>query len=323
MPSDRPEVSRPWRSRAFGLELELDFPAPGLPPLARGAAAETSVSLASPQAISDRWRASAPEVLLDERFEPDGPPARSIEYDPQLGHRLHARHFGTALIEPGAAHVLCSPPDVDPWSWQRFLIGRVLPWASVLRGHECFHASAVAVDGRVVAISGQTGAGKTTLATEMMMRGLPLVSDDVLAIDSSHDGPVAHPGAAIVALREDAHTRIVERIEGIGTVLGESGKIYLAADRVESALPLGAFYLLERSDVDSPRVIASAEPRQLLASTFVSAIATPSRLVRLLDVAAAMASAQLVRRVLVPERIEPERLVDHLLEDATQTMGTG
>src|SRR3712207_7852895 len=45
----------------------------------------------------------------------------------------------------------CSPPGVAPWRWQRFLVGRILPWAAVLCGLEALHASAVVLDGRAIA----------------------------------------------------------------------------------------------------------------------------------------------------------------------------
>src|SRR3954471_20671038 len=151
----------PGRARAFGLEIEASFDAPGLPPASGPARGPVTRLELVPAAEIDRdWPATGTERLLEEHFG-EGPPARTIDAHPDAGYRLYARHFGLARISPSGDRVACAPPEDEPWSWQRFLVGRILPWASVLRGREVFHASAVGCAGRAVAFVGDTGAGKT------------------------------------------------------------------------------------------------------------------------------------------------------------------
>src|SRR4051794_35749561 len=278
------------RTRAFGLEIESSFEAPGLPPAtgpARGAAVR--MDLVPAEAIDSEWPVSGTSRVLEEHFG-DGPPARTIDAHPELGYRLYARHFGLARISRTGDRILCAPPDDEPWSWQRFLVGRILPWAAVLRGHEAFHASGVGFRDRAVAFVGPTGAGKTSIAVQLVARGAGFLTDDVLAVARDGDDVLAHPGAAVASVRpaeRDAMPR--DRWTGLGSVLGESGKTYVALPRAESPLPLGALYFLARADRPDPEPLPVLEPRLLLASTFVLGVQAPERLRTQLDVCAAIA----------------------------------
>lgn len=239
--------------------------------------------------IDRDWPAGEATRVLEERFE-DGAPARTIDSHPRSGYRLYARHFGLARISPSGERVLCAPPDDEPWSWQRFLVGRILPWAAVLRGREAFHASAVAVHGQAVAFVGTTGAGKTSLAVQLVARGADFLTDDVLVLSRDGDGLHAHGGAAIAGVRPAERAAMPsDRWSALGEVLGESGKTYVALPRADGPLPLSALYFLTRGDGAQPEPIPALDPRLLLASTFVLGVQTPQRLRNQLDVCAAVA----------------------------------
>jgi hypothetical protein len=279
------------RARAFGLELELSFPAPGLPEATGPATGlPASVELVEPAAIDRDWPASEAERVLEERFD-DPEPARTIDTHPDAGYRLYARHFGLARLSPDGARILCSPPDLEPWSWQRFLVGRILPWAAVLRGYEAVHASAVTLDGRALAFVGATGAGKTSLAVRMVAAGAAFVTDDVLVLERAADGVLAHPGAGIASVRQaEWDATPDDGWHALGTVLGHSGKTYLELAREERPLPLGALYFLRRGGDAAIEPVERPDPRLLLASTFVLGVQTPARMARQLDVYAAVAA---------------------------------
>jgi hypothetical protein len=288
------------RSHAFGLDLMAAFEAPGLPsgpPSTRLPAVR--LELASRADIDGRWHPAAPERLLDEELG-GGTPSRTIDHDEALGYRLSARHFGLALISPEGDRVLCAPPGVAAWRWQRFLVERVLPWAAVLRGREVFHASAVQVGGQAIAFAGAAGFGKTSLALRMVMRGAGFVTDDALAIECARRSvPVAHPGASILALRPAERALLARgELRRVGTVLGSSGKTYVALERERQPLPLGAVYLLTpgRGTRIEP---CPPDPRMLLESSFVASVATPDRVARVLDGCAAVSRDVPLFRALV------------------------
>jgi hypothetical protein len=248
------------------------------------------MDLVAPDEIDAGWPRSGAERVLEERFD-EGPPARTIDVHPDAGYRLCARHFGLARIAPDGSRILCAPPEDEPWSWQRFLVGRVLPWAALLRGREVLHASAVAIDGRAVAFVGETGAGKTSLAVQLVLRGSGFVTDDVLAVDTDmSDRVVAYPGACIASVRPAERDVIPDAAWArLGVVLGDSVKTYVALRGIEGPLPLGALCFLERSDGRRLEALAGDSPRRLLGSTFVVGVQTPQRLVKQLDICAAIA----------------------------------
>jgi hypothetical protein len=289
-PPPAPSAPHLWRAQAFGLDIEASFEAPGLPPASGPPTGRrTSLALAAAREIDEGWPASGGRRVLEEDFG-DGEPARTIDVHPRLGYRLYARHFGLARISPDGARVLCAPPPAEAWSWQRFLVGRILPWAAVLRGYEALHASAVAFGGRAVAFVGPTGAGKTSLAVQLVYRGGEFLTDDVLSISRDESGLLAHPGASIASVRAGERELIPEaRWQALGEELGHSVKTYVALPRAEGPLPLAAVYFLAREAGATIERIAAPDPRLLLASTFVLGVQTPARLVNQLDVCAALA----------------------------------
>ncbi|MBV9212635.1 MAG: hypothetical protein JOZ25_03205 [Actinobacteria bacterium] len=282
-----------WRARAFGLEIDLSFEAPGLvpavgEPVGRG----TRIDLLSEEEIDRDWPGSGVERVLEERFEEDGPgaPARTIDRHPEAGYRLYARHFGLARISRRGDRVACAPPEMDAWSWQRFLVGRILPWTAVISGYEAFHSSAVELDGGAVAFVGASGFGKTSLALRLVAGGARFLTDDVLVIEKRDGALHGHPGAGIAAVRPDERGAIDAGVwDRLGTVLGVSGKTYLSLPRADGPLPLRAICFLWGGQGPLLERIEKPDPRMLLASTFVLGVTTPERLVNQLDVCAAIA----------------------------------
>lgn len=277
-------------ARAFGLDIDLSFEAPGLPD-AHGppGARATRADLVPPEAIDADWPAEGVERMLEERFGA-GEPERAIDAHPTAGYRLYAQHFGLARLSPSGDRILCSPPDVEPWSWQRFLVGRILPWAAVLRGLEAFHASAVALDGRAIAFVGPTGAGKTSLAVQLVARGARFLTDDVLSVEHDSGRLTAHSGAGIASIRPAERDGIPDAAwRELGEVLGHSGKTYVTLAREAAAVPLAAVYFLRATGGAPIERLDPPDPRLLLASTFVLGVRTSERLRNQLDVCSRLA----------------------------------
>jgi HPr kinase/phosphorylase len=140
-------------------------------------------------------------VLWHTRF-PDGAQV-TVEQGAQGEHRV--RYAGKALYELSADRRLVrwaldssdATAQHDATA-QRFLLDTVLWWTALARGFELLHASAVQLGDQLVAILGGTGAGKTSLAIELMGRGATLFCDDVLALRRERTGVVAYPGPPVM-----------------------------------------------------------------------------------------------------------------------------
>ncbi len=107
------------------------------------------------------------------------------------------------VIDAGSRQVIFHrDPACDPEVVAILLAGTVTAYLLSAEGSLVLHASAVEVDGKALAFVGQSGQGKTTVATLLATEGYPLVTDDLLPVDS-HDGEVTCvPGGIELRVRE-------------------------------------------------------------------------------------------------------------------------
>jgi serine kinase of HPr protein (carbohydrate metabolism regulator) len=86
---------------------------------------------------------------------------------------------------------------------------------------ETVHASAVAIDGRAVLITGPSGSGKSDLALRLLDRGFTLVSDDQTIVKKDGERLLASAPPTIAGKLEVRGIGIidVERVENIPVAL--------------------------------------------------------------------------------------------------------
>ncbi len=118
----------------------------------------------------------------------------------------------------------------------RLLFAQVLPLAATLQGLELLHASAVVLDGRTIAFSAPAGTGKTSVAAHLVAGGASLLTDDVLALELSNDGLVAHSGAPVLAVA-DAELKAMtgDGRARLGVAIGRSDKVIFRSNVVPQA----------------------------------------------------------------------------------------
>jgi hypothetical protein len=303
------------RGRAFGLEVRTGFEVPGLAHPAPAGLRRTALELAPPGALDSAWGRGAGERIAELRHD-DGRPAVTIDSGGARGYLVFAEGFGRALIARDGRGVLCEPLPLPAWRWQRYLTGQVLPFAAVLQGLEVFHASAVVAEGRALAIVAHSGTGKTSLALNLALAGLPFLADDVVALERAPDGLIAHPGAGLANVRP-GEAALEQRIEaaGLGAAIGRGdGELRLRLERHTEPVPLGALVFLERRGEDPLRIerLRPVDPRLLLAATFNLSLRTPDRLARQLDVAARVERSAPVYRVRCPRGVGAAELAGRL-----------
>lgn len=309
----------------YGVTVESDFALPGLlESVPEDVLPRVRVRQVPAAEIDRRVPPGSGERLGEERFSDGRPPDRTVDLLPGAGYRLYARYFGLALVAPDGAEILCAPPTVPAWRWQRLLVGRALPLAALLRGYELLHASAVVVgDDHLVGIVGPSGSGKSTLALHLSLGGATLASDDVVALQMRGGAVWGFPGPGVVSLRdsEDDLARAVAGPDGPAELLGWSGKSHLAAPRADRALPVAALYYLD-GEADEPGIeeMPGVDPRLLLASTLMHEIRHPERLRRQLEVCSALALGARHFR-LVRSRGRPQVTADAVASHAAGTPG--
>jgi hypothetical protein len=292
-----------WRGRAFGLALEAEAPFPGLPRCEVPDARLTTWHEEEPQAIDEAWELEDGTVLVDLRHT-DGRLFMRIDSHVSAGYRIWAPYYGRHLVSRDGRSIRSALPNVTPWRWQRLFFAQALPLASALQGLEVFHASAVALRGRVLAFVGASGAGKTSVAAHLVALGASFVTDDVLAIEADAEGVRAHPGPARLSI-DDAELRRIPPIQQgrVGARVGRSDKLMLEPTPVDRPLTLAHLYFLRR--VDGPDRVHIVEPNQsaartLLGSGFLNYLRSPDHLRRHLDVCAATSEFVRLHDVEVP-----------------------
>lgn len=315
-----------WRSHAFGLEITSAFPlagfpsrelgsAPGLPRLRLRLAGEEQ--LRAPFAQGGR--------PIGWRRKPDGEPiAPDVLAHPTAGFLMSSPSVGHFRVSRAGEEIECAPSDANDWRWQRYLVGRALPFAATLNGLEPWHAGAVALARGAIALVASAGVGKSTITAELMLRGGRFLADDVISVESTTYGPLVHPSPPLMSLRTGPLQSFADsELAQLGVPIGwEEDGLRVGVDRCECAQPLRVLYLLVRESPDRGglRALAAPDPARLIGSTFNFAIRTPDRLSRQLEVAASIARhAEVVRAGVVPGA-DLRALGEEILEDARERM---
>jgi hypothetical protein len=210
--------------------------APGLPSLA--------LDLVTPAQLATMWSGAQGPPAWRGRLGDGGDLTieRGVAGDVLFSDGDRARH----RLHP-SGRSLASAPQHDGLDWQRVLLTKVLSSISVMRGFEALHASAVVSPWGALVIAAPTGMGKTTLALELMLRGWPLLSDDVLALAVEPEEVLAYPGTPHMNVATSSSERTA--FERIGPTLALlAGERWVAADQIaREPHPVRAICLLERS----------------------------------------------------------------------------
>ena len=177
----------------------------------------------------------------------------------RLGHLLVGAVEETAVLQLTLAHIDRDWIEIRDSTGRSergqldFVVHCARRWAieSFIAAHPGFlwlHAAAAARDGSVVLLSGSPGAGKSTLAVQLVDRGWTFVADDVVPVDGTSGAALPMPCAPCV--------RTGSPEEGVDPdVFLEQSKrvISVAADRIAAtAQPVGAIVFPEFSRGAAP-----------------------------------------------------------------------
>jgi hypothetical protein len=258
-------------SFAYGLRLGSNLPIPGLAPSEPFAVPDVHIELGialdeavSACAIETRdvspWRTSA------------GVPLVTIGVCTATGQHLWAYEDGLRFVVDAAGrHIRADWTSASTIGDAALsLLGPVLGFVLRLRGITCLHASAIAIDGKAIALLGRPTVGKSTTAAALMMLGYPLVSEDVVPLIDRGAFYEVVPGYPVVRLWPEAAEFLCGPEAELPLLTESRDKRRLdVIDRgyrfQRDPLPLGAiYYLTKRSDDDrAPFVEPAGGPAAL------------------------------------------------------------
>jgi len=181
---------------------------------------------------------------------------------------VRLRTGGCIDIDRQAGSAVYSVPS--PLSPDELVHPYLAPVAAVTAhwyGRESFHAGAVAIGGGVWAVVGDRHSGKSTTLAALALRGLDVVSDDVLVVD----GLEAFAGPRTIDLRADAAAHLGAG-EGIGFA-GARKRWRLRLSALDRRLTLsGWLFTTWADDAVVARLPSSATLSRLLRHRAINAV---------------------------------------------------
>jgi hypothetical protein len=236
-----------------------------------------------------------------------------------------------ALISADGSAIVAREIDRESRdAFYTYLLGHALSFALISHGIDPIHATVIAVGGRAVALFGDCGYGKSSLAAAFLRTGHRLLTDDLLVLSPGRNGFTAQPGPPRIKLFPDAAQDVLGGGVTSAARLATTAKLFIrlnASQTVASAVPLHAAYTLTppwRSRVQNRVALCRLSQRQacveLLANTFNASVVDPSRLARQFAFAARVGATVVVKRLTYPRTFDwLPRVRDAILADIERT----
>ena len=199
-------------SRLYGLNVSTDFPLHQDRPGPPGAQPDVTVRTGMDYPVSHE----VPDgrILLDFSYEGERFYTAVQRLDSSFLLRFYeVCEFAISadLREVVIHHFRGMEPGMDAV----MTTGGLLAFILGRQGHTVLHASAVDLGPGAVAFVGQSGMGKSTMATLMCADGGRLITDDVLRVDYVADKPVVRLGVSEVRLRKNGDELIDQFAVGV------------------------------------------------------------------------------------------------------------
>src|ERR1700710_114168 len=146
------------------------------------------------------------------------------------------------LVCGGTSIDIAVEPDADPGAVLLYLRGGARGALTLQRGELPLHAATLVAPGgsQGLSICGVSGAGKSTMAAELVRRGWALVADDMTRVTWEEGaGVLAWPGDGVIKLWNDACTRAGLDTASLLRVREEMDKYFWDVPTLPKPAPLG------------------------------------------------------------------------------------
>lgn len=221
-----------------------------------------------------------------------------------------------------------------------YIYGPIMGFILRLRGTIALHASAVIIEDQAIAITGQSGRGKSTTAAALAKRGYPCVTDDVVTLYERDEAFHVYPGYPRVKLWPHSVRMLYGSEEALPRVISTTqywqhwDKRYLnllqeGFQFPDKPHPLAAIYILAERSSDPSTPFIQDRPsghtlRELISNTFTNYISNRAMRATEFNLMGTLLDQVHIRH-LQPQS-DPDRLddlCDQLLKDAQSVIRTG
>lgn len=251
--------------RIYGLNLSSDFPIPGL--RQEEIESESFPDLTVELQAKPSWVAAAlrmPSAILQSL------PASPETQDPAFVLKSFGEGQFSQLAYSDGSHFVVNGAATRIWGaagesqtmedLSTYFLGPVMGFILRRRGTTALHASSLCVNGQAIVLTGEAGAGKSTTAAALALRGLPVLCEDVAAIEEKDGSYSIERGYPRVCLWPDSVELLMGCPDSLPRLTPNWEKRYLPLDGAAATLdlhkrPLGAVYIL------APREESARAPR--------------------------------------------------------------
>jgi hypothetical protein len=211
-----------------------------------------------------------------------------------------------------------------------YFLGPVMGYVLRRRGITALHASAFSLDDKAIVLAGAAGAGKSTSAAALALRGFPVLCEDIAAVEENHHRFSVQPGYPRVCLWPESVSMLTGDAQSLPLITPNWEKRYLPLDGVNAAhdaqpRPLGVIYFLAPRETHSAPRVEEVRSREVLLelvqNTYMNWLLDRRQRAEEFELLSRLVSHVPVRRV-VPHR-EPARidiLCDLILSDAARLL---
>ena len=170
-------------------------------------------------------------------------------HDLESGSLLRFPDLADFLVDAQGIHVDAWPtPKLDADACEQLFRNNVLPMAQSRQGGLVLHASAVVIGAQAAVFIGESGLGKSTLATSFARSGHPLIVDDGLVVDVASDNhPIALLGEQALRLCADSLQHLIPQASDSHPVGYTAKRSIPGSDALPFSphpVPIGAIFLL-------------------------------------------------------------------------------
>lgn len=157
-----------------------------------------------------------------------------------------------------------------------YLVGPVMGFVLRLRGVVSLHASTVLIGDKAVCLCGAPGAGKSSTAAALALRGYPILTEDVAPLDDGEGALTVRPGYPRVNLWRESCSALGGSADALPVISPNWTKRYLPLGDAfwQERAPLAAVYVLTARHQGCEAIISERPPSErfvaLVANTYVN-----------------------------------------------------
>ncbi|HXH12483.1 MAG TPA: serine kinase [Alphaproteobacteria bacterium] len=174
---------------------------------------------------------------------------------------MPCKDVGVFVVRGGREIHVMPAPGADDDLIRLYIVGTIMAALLYQRGFFVLHASAVEVDGGVIAFLGASGWGKSSIAAALYARGHSIVADDVTAVDLNSAAASVIPALPQLKLSREVASTLGYDGESLYRLhpLEEKRGFRITHGFAQSPLPLKGLYVLAKDTAHAIEPIRPSE----------------------------------------------------------------